>query len=43
MQFLQSLCRETKTALLHIPPKRWQKDLNDFVTWIDNWIQTMEW
>ncbi len=45
MKFLQSLCSQTKTALLHVPPQRCKKDFNhdDFVAWIDNMSKSVPW
>jgi hypothetical protein len=42
MEFVQSLSNESKTALLHIPPQCCQENLDDFITWVNNWLQPMK-
>ena len=42
MELLQPNSRETETTLLHIPPQCSQKDLDDFITWIGDRGQSVE-
>jgi hypothetical protein len=42
MEFFQSLSNVSKTALLHIPQQCCQENLNDFVTWVNNWLEPMK-